>query len=327
MISTSIADIFFSNALKNGLVPVRIDAATHAWLLANPGRRDRDGRPEAGCGPGGGGVFAIDPFARHCLLNGVDELGYLFRVPASRPGSRFASEPPGARACPTWESWLGYPRANWESYEQVSGLAAGGPFPRRRHAGTYGRFNDGVYLRRASSSRSPLSGRRSSPTAASRRTTTRARFLHRHDRPVRRALHGDKDIGCEATPPPPCDWFRDTGFPRFFQSACRMPRCSRRGGHIAASRLDRVPRAEMLAARLSVKDSYDIQRNDSWRGMAVVAHGKHYYLLQTELRSRSSPPDWSYDAEARLERVRAGARGALRSHRVPEAVIRERTRR
>jgi 3-isopropylmalate/(R)-2-methylmalate dehydratase small subunit len=79
VISTSIADIFFSNALKNGLVPVRIDAATHAWLVANPGAEvevDLDaGRVRL---PGGDEApFAIDPFARHCLLNGIDELGYL----------------------------------------------------------------------------------------------------------------------------------------------------------------------------------------------------------------------------------------------------------
>jgi len=85
IVSTSIADIFFSNALKNGLVPVRIDAATHAWLLANPGAeieidvagsqvRLPDGREAS---------FAIDPFARHCLLNGIDEMGYLLsQLPA-----------------------------------------------------------------------------------------------------------------------------------------------------------------------------------------------------------------------------------------------------
>ena len=79
VISTSIADIFFSNALKNGLVPVRIDAATHAWLVANPGA-EVEVDLEAGRVrlPGGGEAsFAIDPFARHCLLNGIDELGYL----------------------------------------------------------------------------------------------------------------------------------------------------------------------------------------------------------------------------------------------------------
>ena len=79
VVSTSIADIFFSNALKNGLVPVRIDAATHAWLLANPGAEIEidlaEGRVRL---PGGReAAFVIDPFARHCLLHGIDEMGYL----------------------------------------------------------------------------------------------------------------------------------------------------------------------------------------------------------------------------------------------------------
>jgi 3-isopropylmalate/(R)-2-methylmalate dehydratase small subunit len=85
VISTSIADICFSNALKNGLVPVRIDAPSHAWLVANPGA-EVEVDVEASCVrlPGGREApFAIDPFARHCLLNGVDELGYLLsRLPA-----------------------------------------------------------------------------------------------------------------------------------------------------------------------------------------------------------------------------------------------------
>jgi 3-isopropylmalate/(R)-2-methylmalate dehydratase small subunit len=79
VISSSIADIFFSNALKNGLLPVRIDEASHEWLLARPGAGIEI---DIGAGvvilpdgqrPG----FAIDPFARHCLMHGVDELGYL----------------------------------------------------------------------------------------------------------------------------------------------------------------------------------------------------------------------------------------------------------
>jgi 3-isopropylmalate/(R)-2-methylmalate dehydratase small subunit len=85
VVSTSIADIFFSNALKNGLVPVRIDAGSHAWLVANPGA---EVEVDVAAGelrlPGGRAApFTIDPFARHCLLNGIDELGYLLsRLPA-----------------------------------------------------------------------------------------------------------------------------------------------------------------------------------------------------------------------------------------------------
>jgi 3-isopropylmalate/(R)-2-methylmalate dehydratase small subunit len=85
VVSTSIADIFFSNALKNGLVPVRIEPESHAWLLANPGV---EVEVDVAAGelrlPGGRTArFAIDPFARHCLLNGIDELGYLLsQLPA-----------------------------------------------------------------------------------------------------------------------------------------------------------------------------------------------------------------------------------------------------
>ena len=39
VISTEIADIFRNNALKNGLLPIAVDEATVAWLLAQPGRR------------------------------------------------------------------------------------------------------------------------------------------------------------------------------------------------------------------------------------------------------------------------------------------------
>ncbi len=52
---------------------------------------------------------------------------------------------------------------------------------------------------------------------------------------------------------------------------------------------------------LSAKDSYDVKRNDSWRGMAVVARGKHYYLLQTELRVEKLAAGLEYDADAQLE--------------------------
>lgn len=79
VISTSIADIFSSNALKNGLLPVRVDAATHTWLLANPGVEiEIDLESTTLTLPDGKRVpFPIEPFARHCLLNGVDQLGYL----------------------------------------------------------------------------------------------------------------------------------------------------------------------------------------------------------------------------------------------------------
>ena len=79
VVSTEIADIFRANSLKNGLLPIVVDEATAAWLLANPGAEvsvDLDG-----CTlvlPDGTRVkFPMEAFARYCLLNGVDELGYL----------------------------------------------------------------------------------------------------------------------------------------------------------------------------------------------------------------------------------------------------------
>jgi 3-isopropylmalate/(R)-2-methylmalate dehydratase small subunit len=79
VISTEIADIFKSNALKNGLLPITVDEPTAAWLLANPGAEvDIDLASTRLTLPTGLSTsFPIDAFARHCLLNGIDELGYL----------------------------------------------------------------------------------------------------------------------------------------------------------------------------------------------------------------------------------------------------------
>jgi 3-isopropylmalate/(R)-2-methylmalate dehydratase small subunit len=79
VISTQIADIFRSNSLKNGLVPVIVDEATSAWLLANPGAEVTvDLESSTLALPDGRRVnFPIEPFARYCLMNGVDEMGYL----------------------------------------------------------------------------------------------------------------------------------------------------------------------------------------------------------------------------------------------------------
>ncbi|RIK75714.1 MAG: 3-isopropylmalate dehydratase small subunit [Planctomycetota bacterium] len=79
VISTGIADIFRNNSLKNGLVPVIVDGATHAWLLANPGAEVTVDVESRSLGlPGDRRVdFPLDGFSRYCLLNGVDQLGYL----------------------------------------------------------------------------------------------------------------------------------------------------------------------------------------------------------------------------------------------------------
>ncbi|HEX6396023.1 MAG TPA: 3-isopropylmalate dehydratase small subunit [Steroidobacteraceae bacterium] len=79
VISTEFADIFRTNCLKNGLVPVLVDEQTHAWLLSNPQAEVTiDVEKLAVTLPDGTTVkFPLEGFARYCLLNGVDELGYL----------------------------------------------------------------------------------------------------------------------------------------------------------------------------------------------------------------------------------------------------------
>jgi 3-isopropylmalate/(R)-2-methylmalate dehydratase small subunit len=79
VVSTEIADIFRSNSLKNGLLPVVVDEATHGWLLAHPGVEVTiDLESHTLALPDGRRVeFPIEAFARYCLLNGVDETGYL----------------------------------------------------------------------------------------------------------------------------------------------------------------------------------------------------------------------------------------------------------
>ena len=79
VISTEIADIFRGNALKNGFLPIVVDEATAQWLLHHPGAElDIDLEALRLTLPTGASIaFGIEPFARHCLLNGLDEFGYL----------------------------------------------------------------------------------------------------------------------------------------------------------------------------------------------------------------------------------------------------------
>jgi 3-isopropylmalate/(R)-2-methylmalate dehydratase small subunit len=79
IVSTQIADIFRNNALKNGLLPVIVDGTTARWLLDHPGAEISIDVPSATLTlPSGERVsFPLERFARHCLVNGVDELGYL----------------------------------------------------------------------------------------------------------------------------------------------------------------------------------------------------------------------------------------------------------
>jgi 3-isopropylmalate/(R)-2-methylmalate dehydratase small subunit len=89
VIAPGFADIFRGNALGQGIVPAAIDPTAHANLIGAI-QRDPTMRVTVDlvaqevrwmCGAGGDGVcrasFPVDPFARRCLLDGVDELGYL----------------------------------------------------------------------------------------------------------------------------------------------------------------------------------------------------------------------------------------------------------
>jgi 3-isopropylmalate/(R)-2-methylmalate dehydratase small subunit len=79
VVSTEIADIFRSNSLKNGLLPVVVDETTSDWLIANPGAEIAiDVASSTVTLPTGSSVkFPLENFSRYCLLNGVDELGFL----------------------------------------------------------------------------------------------------------------------------------------------------------------------------------------------------------------------------------------------------------
>jgi 3-isopropylmalate/(R)-2-methylmalate dehydratase small subunit len=79
VISTSLADIFCNNSLKNGLLPIIVDAPMHRWLLAHPGAAlEIDLQAMRLTLPDGTQTaFPIEAFARHCLLQGLDELSFL----------------------------------------------------------------------------------------------------------------------------------------------------------------------------------------------------------------------------------------------------------
>ena len=89
VISSEIADIFSSNSLQNGLLPIALDADSHARLMAAPGAEvtvDLEARQVRA--HDWSASFAVEPFARRCLLDGVDPLGWLL----ARQGSIRAHE-------------------------------------------------------------------------------------------------------------------------------------------------------------------------------------------------------------------------------------------
>jgi 3-isopropylmalate/(R)-2-methylmalate dehydratase small subunit len=82
IVARSFADIFRQNATKNGLLPIALDDAAYAHVLAartaDPALVLRVDLPAQRVACAAGSFeFAIDPFAKHCLVHGVDELGYL----------------------------------------------------------------------------------------------------------------------------------------------------------------------------------------------------------------------------------------------------------
>ncbi|NWG20164.1 MAG: 3-isopropylmalate dehydratase small subunit [Chloroflexi bacterium] len=83
VISPYFADIFRNNALKNGLLPVQVDEETYEQLVSlfdeDPTTEVRiDLESQSVTLPDGRSArFPIDPFAKHCLLNGVDQMGFL----------------------------------------------------------------------------------------------------------------------------------------------------------------------------------------------------------------------------------------------------------
>jgi 3-isopropylmalate/(R)-2-methylmalate dehydratase small subunit len=89
VISTSFADIFKQNSLKNSLLPIVVPADAHAELFAaveaDPGATVKiDLAKQTLTTPAGRQVeFPVDSFSKHCLLEGVDELGYILQHDAA----------------------------------------------------------------------------------------------------------------------------------------------------------------------------------------------------------------------------------------------------
>ncbi|MGA2637762.1 3-isopropylmalate dehydratase small subunit [Methylocella sp.] len=81
VISTSFADIFYNNCFKNGILPIVVSAEDLAKLMDDAERGANatlsvDLAAQEIRGPDGGVVkFEIDPFRKHCLINGLDDIG------------------------------------------------------------------------------------------------------------------------------------------------------------------------------------------------------------------------------------------------------------
>jgi 3-isopropylmalate/(R)-2-methylmalate dehydratase small subunit len=81
VISTSFADIFYNNCFKNGILPIVLPKEQVEMLMDDAGRGANailtiDLENQEITGPDGGTIeFEIDPFRKHCLMNGLDDIG------------------------------------------------------------------------------------------------------------------------------------------------------------------------------------------------------------------------------------------------------------
>lgn len=81
VISTSFADIFYNNCFKNGILPIQVSKSDLAKLMDDASRGSNatltvDLAAQEIRGPDGGVVkFDLDPFRKHCLMNGLDDIG------------------------------------------------------------------------------------------------------------------------------------------------------------------------------------------------------------------------------------------------------------
>ncbi len=84
VLCSEIADIFRSNSLKNGLLAIVIEPELHRYLLDNPGVETTIDLEDKTIQPKGNSAttFDIDGFARHCMLEGVDQLGFILQQDA-----------------------------------------------------------------------------------------------------------------------------------------------------------------------------------------------------------------------------------------------------
>ena len=79
IVSTSFADIFKNNSLKNGLIPITVPKEMHKWLINNQGVEVMIDLENTliQTNKGHESSFPVESFSRYCLMNGIDQLGYI----------------------------------------------------------------------------------------------------------------------------------------------------------------------------------------------------------------------------------------------------------